>query len=131
MKKTTLLNMALSRTIAGLGHGDQVVICDAGLSIHDPQQRIDLALTQGIPTVEQVLRATLSEMQVERVILAHETRKHAPALVSLIAELLPGVALEWLSHDDLKLCSRQARAVVRTGEFTPFANVILVAGVIF
>jgi D-ribose pyranase len=131
MKKTTLLNIALSHTIASLGHGDRLVLGDAGLPIHDPAQRIDLAVAPGVPSIEQVLHATLSEMQVERVLLAQETQEHAPALVRLIQELLPGVPLEWVTHEELKLQSRQARAVVRTGEFTPYANVILVAGVVF
>ena len=131
MKKTPLLNIALSQTIAGLGHGEWVVIGDAGLPMSNCRQRIDLAVTRGVPSVEQVLRVTLSEMHVERVVLAAETQEHSPALVALVRELLPNVSVEWIDHEEFKRRSDGARAVVRTGEFTPYANILLVAGVVF
>ena len=72
MKKTALLNIALSRTIAGLGHGDIVVIGDAGLPVPVGVELIDLAITSGLPDFASVLRVVLSEMQVERHVLAAE-----------------------------------------------------------
>ena len=62
MKKTPLLNIALSRLVASLGHGDIVVIADAGLPVPKGVELIDLALTQGVPDVASTLRALLSEM---------------------------------------------------------------------
>jgi len=131
MKKTPLLNSALSELIASLGHGDMLVIADAGLPIPPETYRIDLALTRGVPGFTETVRAVLSEMQVERVIVARETSQVSPQVLQDLKTLLSGVPFEEVSHSELKdLCSR-ARAVVRTGEFTPYANVILVAGVVF
>jgi D-ribose pyranase len=131
MKKTALLHAELSETIASFGHGDALVIGDAGMPIPAGPRRIDLALTRGVPSFEQVLRATLAEMQVERVVLAGETNRQSPAVARLVAELLPGVPIEEVTHAELKARSAGARAMVRTGEFTPYANVMLIAGVVF
>ena len=64
MKKTPLLHAELSGLIASLGHGDMLVIADAGLPVPPGTRTIDLAVTRGVPSFEQVLTAVLSEMQV-------------------------------------------------------------------
>lgn len=133
MKKTPLLNIALSRLIASLGHGDILVIGDAGLPVPPGVELIDLALTQGIPGFISTLRVVLSEMQVESHVLAEELlHKQPPALADLNA-LDQGELGErrLLSHDAFKLLSHKARAVVRTGECQPYCNIALVSGVTF
>lgn len=132
MKKTTLLNIALSRTIAGMGHGDILVIGDAGLPVPPGVELIDLAVTTGMPDFASVLRAVLSELQVERHVLAEEMQTVVPpALVEI--ERLKGKLgkREWLSHDAFKVLTRNARAVVRTGECQPYSNIAVIAGVTF
>ena len=134
MKKTPLLNVSLSRLIASLGHGDMVVIGDAGLPVPPGVELIDLALTQGIPDFISTLRVVLSEMQVESHVLAQEILlKQPPALADL--NTLNGQAAlgerRLLSHEAFKQLSRQARAVVRTGECQPYCNIALVSGVTF
>ena len=131
MKKTTLLQSDLSYVVATLGHLDTLVIADAGLPIPTETLRIDLALTQGIPGAVQTLKVVLDEMKVERVILAEEVKERNPQFLLAIQELLPDVAIEFVPHTELKNRTASARAVVRTGEFAPYANVILVAGVVF
>jgi D-ribose pyranase len=131
MKKRGILQHELVHVIATLGHTDSLVIADAGLPIPQGVQRIDLAVTAGIPRFADVTRAVLDEMQVERAILAREMRVKSPALHEELLALLGAIPVDEMSHDDFKRMTQQARAVVRTGEFTPYANVILVAGVIF
>lgn len=131
MKKTTLLQSDLSYIIATLGHMDMLVIADAGLPIPAETMRIDLALTQGVPGAIQTLKVILDEMKVEKVILAEEARERNPDFLSDVKELLPGVPVEFMTHSEFKTRTALARAVVRTGEFAPYANVILVAGVVF
>ena len=131
MKKIGVLNQPLSAVIAGLGHKDMLVIADAGLPIPQEVQRVDLALTEGIPSFLDTLRAVLREMEVERAILAEEMLKMSPDLYEAVEELLGDVPIEKVIHTTLKERTRSARAVVRTGEFTPYANIILVAGVVF
>ena len=134
MKKTPLLNIALSRLIASLGHGDLVVIGDAGLPVPPGVELIDLALTHGIPDFVSTLKVILSEMQVESHVVAQEIFDKKPsALVAL--EALNGEGelgrREVLTHEQFKVLSRQAKAIVRTGECQPYCNIVLVAGVTF
>lgn len=131
MKTAALLNAPLSHAIARLGHGDQLVIADAGLPIPAGPQRIDLAVTRGVPGFEQVLRAVLSEMKVERIIVADEMQAQGGGLWARLPALLPGVPVETVPHVEFKRLTATAQAVARTGECTPYANVILVAGVAF
>ncbi|QTD35340.1 D-ribose pyranase [Pseudomonas fluorescens] len=134
MKKTPLLNVALSRLIASLGHGDMVVIGDAGLPVPPGVELIDLALTHGVPDFVSTLKVVLSEMQVESHALAKEIFDKQPTALSALDELNDEGSLgrrDLLSHEQFKVLSRQARAIVRTGECQPYCNIVLVSGVTF
>ena len=134
MKKTPLLNVALSRLIASLGHGDMVVIGDAGLPVPPGVELIDLALTHGVPDFISTLNVVLSEMQVESHAIAKEIFDKQPSALSALETLNEEGALgrrDLLSHEQFKVLSRQARAIVRTGECQPYCNIVLVAGVTF
>jgi D-ribose pyranase len=129
MKKNVLINSALSEVIARLGHTDMLVLADAGLPIPATTQRVDLALTKGIPTFTETLRVILTEMYVEKAIVAEEMLIKSPALFEQLKAMLGSTPIEVISHIDFKQQTRSACAVIRTGEFTPYANVILVSGV--
>lgn len=131
MKKTLLLNAALSRAIAQLGHGDMIVVADAGLPVPEGRYCIDLALSPGIPGFMQVLHAVSSEMQIERAFVASEMHQRCPALRQSLDAKLAGLPIEELTHESLKELTGRAAAIVRTGEFTAYANIVLVAGVVF
>ncbi|WP_350616448.1 D-ribose pyranase [Pseudomonas sp. HY7a-MNA-CIBAN-0227] len=131
MKKTPLLNIALSRLIASLGHGDIVVIGDAGLPVPPGVELIDLALTKGIPDFISTLRIVLSEMQVESHVLAEEILLKQPPALAELNTLTDLGERRLLSHEEFKVLSRKARAVVRTGECQPYCNIALVSGVTF
>jgi D-ribose pyranase len=134
MKKTPLLNIALSRLIASLGHGDKVVIGDAGLPVPPHVELIDLALTHGVPDFVSTLKVVLSEMQVERHVLAQEILEKQPSALATLQALHAEGALgtrELVSHEQFKTLSREARAIIRTGECSPYCNVVLIAGVTF
>jgi D-ribose pyranase len=131
MKKTILLNSKLSYFIATLGHMQTLVVADAGLPIPPETERIDLALAKGVPGAVETLKVILDEMQVEKVILAEEVKKHNPQFLKAVKKLLPGVPMEFQTHLIFKEMTSNAQAVVRTGEFSPYANVILVSGVVF
>ena len=131
MKKTGLLNQPLSAMIAGLGHTDMVLVTDAGLSIPPNIQRIDLAISVGVPGFLDVIRAMLSEMQISSAIVASELAEHSPLFHAELVTVLDGVLLVEVPHSELLIRSQDARAAVRTGEFTPFANILLISEVIF
>lgn len=139
MKKSTLIHSELSYLIATLGHTDEVTICDAGLPIPDQNQRIDLALTHGVPSFIDTVRVILSEMQIEGAIIADEfsqvSPEHHSALMIILEEeqIKTGkkIVIEYVSHEEFKDRTERSRAVVRTGECTPYANVIFKSGVVF
>jgi D-ribose pyranase len=131
MKKTALLNSNLSSVISKMGHTDMLAIGDCGLPIPNETERIDLALISGIPTFIETLRATLNELQIEEVILAKETEIISPKLFEEIKDIIGDVKITFISHEELKLNLKKCKAVVRTGEQTPYANIILKSGVAF
>lgn len=131
MKKTGLLNQPLSSVIAGLGHGDMLVVADAGLPIPREVPRVDLALRCSVPTLVETLEMIQSELQIERVIVAREMDTRSPHVADTLKKLFSNCPIDQIPHTELKQLTHQAVAVVRTGECTPFTNVILVAGVIF
>jgi D-ribose pyranase len=131
MKKIGILNSEISKVISELGHTDTIVICDSGLPIPAHVKRIDLALKQGVPSFMDCLMTVLQEMQVEQAFVAREMDQASPELKKQIGLQLEGVILHEVSHEELKRLTHTAKAIIRTGEFTPYANVILQAGVIF
>jgi len=139
MKKNMLLNAEISHAIAKLGHTDMLVIADAGLPVPAMTQRIDMALTAGVPTFLQVFKAITDEMQVEQAILAEEIVKQNPKLHDALLLQLEQleqhqgntITLQYISHESFKAQSANSRAVIRSGECSPYANIILCAGVTF
>lgn len=114
-----------------MGHTDGLAIGDCGLPIPKETERIDLALTKNIPTFIDTLKAVMLELEVQEVKLAEETKIQSPALYNEIVELLGDVKVSFISHEELKLELKECKAVIRTGEQTPYANIILQSGVVF
>jgi D-ribose pyranase len=131
MKKTPLLHAELSGLIARLGHGDMLVIADAGLPIPEGPQRIDLAVTANLPRFIDVIEVILSELQIESAVIAEELPLRNPAVALELRARLGAAPVSMLSHEEFKGLCVKARAIVRTGEFSPYANVILRSGVVF
>jgi D-ribose pyranase len=131
MKKQGILQNDLAAVIARLGHTDTLVVADAGLPIPPGVPRIDLAVSPGVPSFMQVLRPLLDEVAVESAIIASEMRAASPGFYAELQGVLGTLPIKEVPHAEFKSLTQPARAVVRTGEFTPYANIILVAGVAF
>lgn len=139
MKKTTNLNAPLSHRIATLGHTDSLTICDAGLPIPDFVERIDLALTAGVPSFLETFDVVVSELFVERVLIAEEIKQKNPQILdALLARLNQleqaqnnQIQIDYVNHEIFKEQTHSSKAIVRTGECSPYANIILYSGVPF
>lgn len=131
MKKSMLLNQALSEIVAAMGHTDLLVIGDAGLPVPRGVPRVDLAVRPGVPGFLETVEAILSELAVEEAIVAAETAQRNPEVDNGLKQLLGEIPFRTVTHEELKRLSASAVAVVRTGECTPYCNVILRAGVTF
>ena len=132
MKKTGLLHAELSRTIASMGHGDILVIGDAGLPVPPGVPVIDLALREGVPGFLETLEIVLTELQVERAVIDEEMATVSPTMSEAFHAAWPSeIALHSVPHAELQTTAKGAKALVRTGECTPYSNIVLVSGVVF
>lgn len=132
MKKTTLLNSQLSAVIAKMGHTDSIAVGDCGLPIRGKAERVDLALKKGVPDFITTLETVLSELCVERAVIASETKTVSPEMYNNIMAVLGNqIEVEFVEHETLKKMTEGCTAIVRTGECTPYSNIILYSGVTF
>ncbi|GGW79111.1 D-ribose pyranase [Streptomyces lomondensis] len=129
MKKAGILNRHLAGALAELGHGDGVLVCDAGMPIPDGPRVVDLAFRAGVPAFAEVLDGLLAELVIEGATAAEEVRRANPRTSKLLDGYFP--ALDLVPHERLKELSAGARLIVRTGEARPYANVLLRCGVFF
>lgn len=133
MKRHGILNSDISRVLSYMGHTDRICIGDCGLPIRDETERIDLAVKFGVPTFMDVLKEVGDDMKIEKIVLAEEIKENNPKVLAEINEYFAGqeIEVEFVSHVGLKEMTKECKAVIRTGETTPYANIILQSGCIF
>jgi D-ribose pyranase len=130
VKRAGILNKGLSEAIASMGHGDTLIVCDAGFPIPEEAWRIDLALVQDVPDLRTVLAVVAEEFIAEKVRIAQELKENNPPLYRNLTELFDERNFELIPQAQmLSEAPRQAKAIVRTGAFDPFGNVALISGV--
>jgi D-ribose pyranase len=128
MKEVGLLNSDLSDVVSRLGHMDELIVCDAGFPVPLGVRTVDIALAVNQPTVDEVLAVLLPEFSVERIVLAEETRRHSPSMFArLTARFGADVVVESIPHTVFKQRSRNVKAIIRTGDFTAYSNILLVS----
>lgn len=133
MKKSGILHSELARIVAGMGHGDKLVICDSGYPIPHGKPVADVVLTVGIPGLVQTLKVVLQELHIEGAVMAGEVEQRSPAILNEIRNELGNIPLRLIPHEEFKRFCRAEPNIsfVRTGEATPFSNIALTAGVVF
>lgn len=135
MKKGRLLNSEISYEIAKIGHTSHITICDAGLPFPKGIKRIDLAIEEGYPSFVKTLDAVLSEMEVEEIVIAREIKEINPKVYNEILETFKNHGktpkIVEVTHSEFKEITYSSEAIIRTGECTPYANIILKSGVVF
>lgn len=130
MKKQGILNRELAGIFAKIGHTDTIMIADCGLPIPDGVSCVDLSYTLGKPSFADILDTVLEDFKAEKAWIATEMNVQNPTLNSRVRKVM-NVPVETVSHEELKRLSAKAKVIIRTGEATPFANIILQSGVIF
>ena len=131
MKKHGFLSAPVAELIAMMGHTDRLIVCDAGFPVPSTVPRIDLAITRNLPSLPDVLRVLLDELAVERFVVARELQEVSPHRFAEILDILPDVPHDLVTHVEFKQSARDVRGVIRTGDFVPYSNILLVAGVVF
>jgi D-ribose pyranase len=131
MKKSGILNAELADTVARLRHNELTVVSDAGLPVPAHVRRVDLAVTPGVPLVETVLSLLGTEIVAERILIAEEMVEHSPHVAKAVADAFAVVPLQPIEHKELLELLPNCKAVIRTGEFSPYANVVIDCGVAY
>lgn len=131
MKKTKVINSDISRVIAQMGHFDKLSIGDAGMPVPKGTEKIDLAVDKGIPSFMDVLNNVLEELEVQKVYLAEEIKENNPQILAQITDRLPDTPVEFIPHSDMKAELNNCHAFIRTGEMTPYANILLESNIVF
>lgn len=131
MKKDRLLNPDILSQVASLGHTDYFVIADCGLPVPAGVKVVDISLTAGIPRFLDALKTVESELVVESYILASEIEAANPTTLAGVREILPSQPFKTVPHEEFKKLTARAKCIVRTGETSSYANIILVGGVDF
>jgi len=133
MKKIGILNCELSKIVAGLGHGQQLLVGDAAFPIPKSLECVDLALTEGKVSIEETLRVILIELKVEKVLVAEEIKKYAPEQLDLYIKIFKNVpkGIECVPVEEMLAIVPQANAAVRTGETVAYSSLILISGVTY
>jgi len=131
MKKNGILNKDISQIIASMGHFDQLTICDAGLPIPSSVNRIELILTKDLPRFLDVVKPISDELCIQRIFLAEEIKNFNQEIFSEVKELFSDIEIEYIPHSEFKALTKKSKAIIRTGECSPYANVIFESGVIF
>ena len=129
MKKLGILNRELAGIFAKLGHTDQIVIADCGLPIPEGVTCIDLSYKLGEPSFLTILEVVLEDLKVEKAILAQEVQTANVEVENAIKNNIDVV--DYVTHEQFKALTKEAKVIIRTGEITPYANIILQSGVIF
>ncbi|AST84583.1 D-ribose pyranase [Latilactobacillus sakei] len=131
MRKTKVINTQISSVISDMGHFDTLSIGDAGMPVPAGTKKIDVAIENGVPSFIQVLTNILSELEVQKVYLANEIKTANPEQLAAIKALIGETPIEFIDHSQMKQDLNKAKAFVRTGEMTPYSNIILESGVVF
>jgi D-ribose pyranase len=128
MKKSGILHPVLNRILTETGHTDMLTVCDRGFPVPPGPERLDLALVDDLPTVLDVLSAIDKEFVIDRIIVADEMKEASPERYEMLRSLYPNIAFASLPHVRFKEICPESRAVIRTGDSAPYANIIIVSG---
>jgi D-ribose pyranase len=147
MITTGIINSELLRVMGRMGHGDLLVITDRGFPfpLHNLTKTIDLSVTKGIPAFIDVVKPIVKYFEIEEMIIANETKEVSPDVHKALLDIVgtkknkgSDIRVTYIPHDkfkDLVLHGAErgepVACFVKTGEFTPYANVILISSVPF
>jgi len=129
MKKNGILNRHVNEIIASMGHGQVLIICDAGFPIPRDANYVDLAVMKDLPRLETILELIANEFITEKVMVANEVPTNNPHLYAEVKKLFPECEIETVKHEEmLGHIAHNAKAIIRTGAYNPWGNIALVSG---
>lgn len=131
MKKSGIFNSQIASIVSDMGHMDLIAIGDSGMPVPMETKKIDLMVDKNLPSFIDVLKNVLTELKVQKIYLAEEIKTKNEKVLQEILKIFPETKVEFIPHIEMKKDLKKVKAFIRTGEITPYANIILEAGVIF
>lgn len=131
MKRNGIINSEISKVLSYMRHTDLICISDLGLPCPDNIKTIDLSIKLGSPSFIDVLSEIIKDMKIERIILAEEIKDNNKEVYNKILSMFENISIEYVSHNNFKQKTSDCKAIIRTGEATPYANIILQSACIF
>ncbi len=129
MKEIGCVNREMAYALSKQGHGDLLMVTDAGFAIPSGVEVIDLSLEENKPMVLEVLAILKKYYSVEKMIIADQTKELNPTLFLNFSRAFgEDVIVETIDHSKLKEMSKTVKTIIRTGDFTAHGNIILVSG---
>ena len=129
MKEVGMLNGHIDSALGRQGHMDLMRVVDAGFPCPDEVEVIDIALSEGVPQILDVLAELRKVHSVEKIVMAQDTQDHNPTYFDKVAKSFgDNVEIEVIPHTELKERSHNVKTIIRTGDFTAWGNVMLVSG---
>ena len=128
MQKTGILNPQLASLLARVRHTNTLVIADRGFPFWPMIETVDISLVDDVPTVLQLIAAVRANHNFTLAYMAREFQKNNSAAIrASFAKSLAGVPTKFEPHVDFKQRVPTAIGLIRTGDTTPYSNVILVS----
>jgi len=131
MKRQGILNSEISAVLSNMRHTDTITVGDCGLPVPNGVESIDISVRLGLPALVDVLTEIQKDLKAEAIFLAEEIKTQNPSAHAQILKIFEGVPAHYVPHDEFKKMTAGSKAVVRTGEATPYANVIIQSACIF
>lgn len=126
MLKTGILNPQINSLLSRVRHTNTLVLADRGFPFWPNIETVDIALTDDIPTVTDVFRAIQGNFTIGHLFMAEQFRaENPPEILARLARLTGKIPITWEPHDTMKLRVSSAIGLIRTGDTTQYANMIL------
>lgn len=128
MRESGIVNREINDVLSTLGHTDEMMVCDAGFAIPNGIRTVDISFSENKPTVPEVLEELRRHFSVERVVISADTQEKMPTRFQELAEAFDNVQIDVVPQAELRARAKGVKAIVRTGDFSAFSNVLLVSG---
>jgi D-ribose pyranase len=129
MIRNGILNPQINDLLARVRHTNLLVISDRGFPYWPMIETVDISLVDGIPTVLQVLNAIRPNFDICEIFMANEFKlENTPQVQQQFADAMQGIPLTFEAHIEMKKRVPNAIGLIRTGDTTQYANLVLMSG---
>ncbi|MBN2084498.1 MAG: RbsD/FucU family protein [Anaerolineales bacterium] len=124
-----IINPQINFLLSRVRHTNLLVIADRGFPYWPAIETVDISLVDGVPTVLQVFQAVRANFEIGEIIMAREFLKvNPPGVRQALAKAAAPIPLRYETHENLKKRVPGAIGLIRTGDTTQYANMVIFSG---